>query len=89
MPPLIIHKYTGIPLVALGVDYRCHYRFLHRECPPMGYIQLWLDRFVWTSSVMIEKTLVFGSLAAKQILVVSEKWDQILFMNSWREGLLC
>lgn len=76
VPPLIIHKFTGIPLaslvlitdaitVLLGMSTYGLYPAL------VGLIS------VWTSSVMIEKTLVFGSLAAKQILVVSEKWEQI------------
>lgn len=77
IPPLIIHKYTHIPVhtlvlivdtltVLLGM-------LIHGIEPALiGIIS------VWVSSVMVNKAMMFGLHEAQSIMIISEKHQEIL-----------
>lgn len=77
IPPLIIHKYTHIPLstlmmitdaltVLLGAS-------IHGIEPALiGIVS------VWVASYMINKTISFGGQESKSVMIISDKYEEIL-----------
>ena len=76
IPPMIIHKYTGIPLSKLVFIVDAITVILGAfaygiEAVLIGFIA------VWTCSFMINKVLVYGGESAKSVYVISEKRKEI------------
>jgi len=81
IPPLIIHKYTHIPVhvlvmivdtltVLLGMA-------IHGVEPALiGIIS------VWVSSIMVNKAMMFGLREAQSIMIISDKYKEILVQIS-------
>ena len=77
IPPLIIHKYTHIPLATLvmitdGLTVLLGVATHSIEAALIGIIS------VWVSSYMVDKTLSFGGQSTKSILIISQYTRQIL-----------
>ncbi len=77
IPPLIIHKYTHISLSTLvlitdGLTVLLGLTIYGVEPALIGLIS------VWSTSYMINKTLLLGSSEAKSLLIISDQYEQIL-----------
>lgn len=77
IPPLIIHKYTHIPLATLvmivdGITVLLGLTINGIEPALIGLIS------VWTSSYMVNKMLVLGLAAAKSLMIISDQYEEIL-----------
>lgn len=77
IPPLIIHKYTHIPLPSLvlvidGLTVLLGMSIHGIEPALIGLIS------VWVSAYMVDKTMLFGSAKAKSLMVISDKYDEIV-----------
>lgn len=77
IPPLIAHKYTHIPLATLvlvtdGLTVMLGLSIYGIEPALIGLIS------VWTSSYMVNKMLMLGLSEAKSLMIISEKYEEIL-----------
>lgn len=77
IPPLIAHKYTHIPLATLvlitdGLTVMLGLSIYGIEPALIGLIS------VWTSSYMVNKMLMLGLAEAKSLMIISEKYEEIL-----------
>lgn len=77
IPPLIINKYTGIPLPSLVLVIDSLTVILGAlvygiEAALIGIIS------VWVSSYMINKAITFGGHDAKNVMIISEKYQEIM-----------
>lgn len=77
IPPLIVHKYTNIPLSTLvlitdGLTVLLGIATHSVEAALIGIIS------VWSSSFMVDKALSFGGQSTKSILIISEYTKEIL-----------
>lgn len=77
IPPLIVHKYTHIPLGTLvlitdGLTVMLGLSIYGIEPALIGLIS------VWTSSYMVNKMLMLGLSEAKSLMIISEKYEEIL-----------
>lgn len=77
IPPLIVHKYTHIPLATLvlitdGLTVMLGLTIYGVEPALIGLIS------VWTSSYMVNKMLMLGLSEAKSLMIISEKYEEIL-----------
>lgn len=77
IPPLIINKYTGIPLPTLvlitdGITVIIGALVYGIEASLIGIIS------VWVSSYMINKAITFGGHEAKNVMIISEKYQEIM-----------
>lgn len=77
IPPLIINKYTHLPLPSLvlivdGLTVLLGMLIHGVEPALIGIIS------VWVSSYMINKTIMLGAHDAKSIMIISEKYEEIL-----------
>lgn len=77
IPPLIINKYTGIPLPTLvlitdGLTVCVGILAYGLEAALIGLIS------VYVSSIMINKVLTIGGHDAKNVMIISEAYEQIM-----------
>lgn len=77
IPPLIVHKYTHIPLATLvlitdGLTVMLGLSIYGIEPALIGLMS------VWTSSYMVNKMLMLGLSEAKSLMIISEKYEEIL-----------
>ena len=77
IPPLIINKYTGIALPTLvlitdGLTVVLGALVYGVEAALIGIIS------VWVSSYMINKAITFGGHDAKNVMIISEKYPEIM-----------
>ena len=77
IPPLIINKFTGIPLPALvmlvdGLTVLLGIIVYNVEASLIGLLG------VWVSSITVNKALTFGSHETKNVLIISKKYTEIL-----------
>lgn len=77
IPPLIVNKYTHIPLGKLvlitdGLTVMLGLSIYGVEPALIGLIS------VWTSSYMVNKMMMLGSSEAKSLMIISEKYEEIL-----------
>lgn len=77
IPPLIINKYTGIALPTLvlitdGLTVVLGALVYGIEASLIGIIS------VWVSSYMINKAITFGGHDAKNVMIISEKYPEIM-----------
>lgn len=77
IPPLIINKYTHIPLATLvlivdGLTVLLGLSIYGIEPALIGLIS------VWTSSYMVNKMIMLGLSEAKSLMIISEKYEEIL-----------
>lgn len=77
IPPLIINKYTGIPLPTLvlvidGLTVVLGALVYGIEASLIGIIS------VWVSSYMINKAITFGAHDAKNVMIISDKYEEIM-----------
>lgn len=77
IPPLIINKYTHIPLATLvlivdGLTVLLGMSIHGIEPALIGLIS------VWVSAYMVDKTMMAGSAKAKSLMIMSEKFEGIL-----------
>lgn len=77
IPPLIINKYTHLPLPTLvlivdGLTVLLGMLIHGVEPALIGIIS------VWVSAYMINKTIMLGAHDAKSIMIISEKYEEIL-----------
>ena len=79
IPPLIVHKYTNIPLGTLvmitdGLTVLLGIATHSVEAALIGILS------VWSSSYMVDKALSFGGQSTKSIFIISEHTKEILDM---------
>ncbi|MDF9824563.1 uncharacterized membrane-anchored protein YitT (DUF2179 family) [Breznakia sp. PF5-3] len=77
IPPLIIHKYTHIPvhtlvLIVDGLTVLLGMAIHGIEPALIGIIS------VWVSSYMVNKAMMIGLREAQSIMIISEKYEEIL-----------
>lgn len=77
IPPLIINKYTGLPLPTLvlvidGLTVILGAAVYGIEASLIGIIS------VWVSSYMINKAITFGGHEAKNVMIISDKYEEIM-----------
>ncbi len=77
IPPLIINKFTGIPLPALimlvdGLTVLLGIIVYNVEASLIGLLG------VWVSSIMVNKALTLGGHETKNVFVISKNYTQIL-----------
>lgn len=77
IPPLVLHKYTHIPvhtliLIVDGLTVLLGMLIHGIEAALIGIIS------VWVSSYMINKAMMFGLREAQSIMIISEKYEEIL-----------
>lgn len=77
IPPLIINKYTGLPLPTLvliidGLTVVLGALVYGIEASLIGIIS------VWVSSYMINKAITFGGHDAKNVMIISDKHEEIM-----------
>lgn len=77
IPPLVVHKYTHIPLGTLvlitdGLTVLLGLSIYGIEPALIGLIS------VWTSSYMVNKMLMLGLSEAKSLMIISESYEEIL-----------
>lgn len=77
IPPLIISKYTHLPLGTLvmlvdGLTVLLGMMLNGIEPALIGLIS------VWTSGYMVNKTMMFGLSSAKSLMIISDKYNEIL-----------
>lgn len=77
IPPLVVHKYTHIPLGTLvlitdGLTVLLGLSIYGIEPALIGLIS------VWTSSYMVNKMLMLGLSEAKSLMIISERYEEIL-----------
>lgn len=77
IPPLIINKYTGIPLSNLVLCIDAGTVLLGAATHSIEAVMIGLFS-VWTSSFVINKTLSFGGQSTKSIMIISDKYDELL-----------
>lgn len=78
IPPLVISKYTHLPLGTLvmlvdGLTVLLGMILNGIEPALIGLIS------VWTSGYMVNKTMMFGLSSAKSLMIISDKYNEILF----------
>lgn len=77
IPPLIVNKYTHMPLPTLvlitdGLTVLLGALVYGVEAALIGIIS------VWVSSYLIDKTMMIGGHSTKNIMIISEKYEDIL-----------
>lgn len=79
IPPLIIHQYTGIELSRLVfivdiLTVSLGFFVFGIEAVLIGFVS------VWSCSIAIKKVLVFGSIEARSVMIISENVDTVVQM---------